>query len=93
MSYNIWAVHGFKFAIETLKSTILGISCAERHLTVERAVLLARLEEDFQAKRWGRVEWAHELNQQDLQSRVAAAIMFIYFNSSSSIVKSKAEVI
>ncbi|KAL0273566.1 UNVERIFIED_CONTAM: hypothetical protein PYX00_006205 [Menopon gallinae] len=89
MSYDAWAIHGFKFVIEALKSVILGISCCERFISVEKAVLLSRLEEEYQGKRWGRIEWSHELNQQDLQARVAAGILFIYANSSSAIVKSK----
>lgn len=43
----------------------------------------------LQGKRWGRVEWSHELNQQDLQARVAAGILFVYANSSSVFVRSK----
>lgn len=43
----------------------------------------------FQTKYWGRVEWAHDVNQFDLQSRVAAAILFIHLNSMSETVQSK----
>lgn len=77
------------YAVDTLKSVILTLACAEKRLNPEKAVLLARLEEEFQLGRWGRVEWAHDLNQQDLQARLSAAVLFIYFNSSSSFVKAK----
>uniref|UniRef100_A0A8D8URB8 ATP synthase mitochondrial F1 complex assembly factor 2 n=1 Tax=Cacopsylla melanoneura TaxID=428564 RepID=A0A8D8URB8_9HEMI len=30
---------------------------------------------------WGRVEWAHDLDQQELQARVAAAIFYVHVNS------------
>ncbi|KAK6623667.1 hypothetical protein RUM43_009519 [Polyplax serrata] len=93
MSYNIWAIHGFLFAIEALKSVILGLTCAERHISVEKAVLLSRLEEEYQGKRWGRIEWAHEMNQQDTQARVAAGILFVYLNSSLTMVKKKAKAV
>ena len=47
----------------------------------DQAVRLSRLEEDFQTKYWGRIEWAHDIAQHDLQARVAAAIFFIHVNS------------
>lgn len=80
---------GFIYAVDTLKSIILTLACVEKFLNVEKAVLLSRLEEEFQLGRWGRVEWAHDLNQQELQARLAAAVLFIYFNSSLSLVKTK----
>lgn len=72
------------FAVDTLKSIILTLAVVDRFMTVEKAILLTRLEEEFQLGHWGRVEWAHDLNQQELQARLAAAILFIYFNSVSS---------
>lgn len=41
-------VTGFIFTIEALKSVILGITCAERYISVEKAVYLSRLEEEYQ---------------------------------------------
>jgi ATP synthase F1 complex assembly factor 2 len=58
-------------------------------LTPEKAVLLSRLEEEFQLGHWGRVEWAHDLSQQDLQARLSAAIFFVHCNSFSHFVKTK----
>jgi len=89
LSYNFAAMHGFLFAIEALKSAILTMACVERRLSVEKAVLLSRLEEEFQCGHWGRVEWAHDLSQLDLQSRVAAAVLFIHLNSASEHVMAK----
>ena len=43
----------------------------------------------FQLGHWGRVEWAHDLDQQDLQARLSAAILFIYCNTSSTLIKCK----
>ena len=43
----------------------------------------------FQSGHWGRVEWAHDLNQQETQARLAAAVLFIHLNSSSMLVQSK----
>ncbi|KAK3908623.1 ATP synthase mitochondrial F1 complex assembly factor 2 [Frankliniella fusca] len=89
LSYNDWAIHGFCFAVETLKSLILTLACVERLIPVEKAVLLSRLEEEYQSGYWGRVEWAHDLNQQQMQGRVAAAVLFIHLNSTSSAVRRK----
>lgn len=90
LSYNFEAMHGFLYAVDTLKSLILTIACMERRLTVEKAVLLSRLEEEFQSGHWGRVEWAHDLNQQDLQARLAATVLFVYCHTTSSLSKIKA---
>jgi len=43
----------------------------------------------FQSGHWGRVEWAHDLSQQETQARLAAAVLFIHLNSSSTFVQSK----
>nr|XP_018905182.1 PREDICTED: ATP synthase mitochondrial F1 complex assembly factor 2 [Bemisia tabaci] len=88
-SHNFWAIIGFSFAVESLKSVILTLTCKERFISVEKAVLLSRLEEEFQTGHWGRVEWAHDVSQLDLQARVAAAIMFVYLNSVEETVKMK----
>lgn len=88
-SYNLASLHGFTYAIDTLKSLILACAVVKMHLSVEKAVLLSRLEEEYQLGHWGRVEWAHDLNQQELQARVSAAVLFIYCNSSSQLIKQK----
>lgn len=41
---------GFVYGIDTLKSIILTLACADRFLTPEKAVLLSRLEEEFQVR-------------------------------------------
>lgn len=88
-SYNEAALHGIMYAVDTLKSVILTCACVDRFLAVEKAVLLARLEEEFQLGHWGRVEWAHDVNMLDLQARLSAAILFVFFNSSNVFVKQK----
>lgn len=88
-SFDVAALHGFVYAVDTIKSLILTTACVKQQLTVERAVLLSRLEQEFQLGHWGRVEWAHDLDQQELQARLAAAVFFIYCNTSSHLVKKK----
>ena len=89
MSYDEVAMHGFVFAVDVLKSLILTMACVDKHITVEEAVKLARLEEEFQIRYWGRVEWAHDVNQLDSQARLAASLLFIHFNSTHYLVKEK----
>ncbi|XP_055381971.1 ATP synthase mitochondrial F1 complex assembly factor 2 [Condylostylus longicornis] len=88
-SYNDEILHGITFAIDTLKSIILAFAVIDQYLDVERAVHLARLEEEYQLKFWGRVEWSHDLSQQDLQARLAASILFIHLNRSENFIRQK----
>lgn len=88
-SYDLPALHGIQFAVETLKSIVLAFACIDRHLTPEKAVLLSRLEEEYQLGFWGRVEWAHDMTQQDLQARLSAAVYHVHCHSFSNIVKKK----
>lgn len=90
MSYDEASLHAFVFAVDTLKSVLLTCATIDRFINVEKAVLLCRLEEEYQSLHFGRVEWAHDMNQQELQARLAAAVLFIHFNSSSEFVKQKA---
>ncbi|XP_037938109.1 ATP synthase mitochondrial F1 complex assembly factor 2-like [Teleopsis dalmanni] len=88
-SHNLETLHGFVFAVDTLKSIVLACAAIEQKIFVEKAVALSRLEEEYQLKFWGRVEWAHDLSQQDLQARLAAAVLFVHLNRSEHFVKSK----
>ncbi|KAJ8681152.1 hypothetical protein QAD02_016939 [Eretmocerus hayati] len=83
LSYNDEAIFGFMYGVDTIKSVILTLAASERVVTVEEAVALSRLEEEFQISHWGNIEWSHELAKYDLQSRMAAAILFIHLNSYS----------
>lgn len=89
MSYNETTMHAFMYAVDTIKSLILTMACVDKRISVEKAVTLSRLEEEYQLKFWGRVEWAHDLNQQDTQARLAAAVLFIHFNSSEHLIREK----
>lgn len=77
------------YGVDTLKSVVLLLACTEQFITPEKAVLLSRLEEEYQTGYWGRVEWAHDLNQQDLQTRLSAVVLFVYFNSQNQTMKIK----
>ncbi|KAJ6655952.1 hypothetical protein lerEdw1_004537 [Lerista edwardsae] len=88
-SYNTWALQGIEYLITQLKSLILAMGLLEKHLTVEEAVLLSRLEEEFQIQHWGNVEWAHDYDRHELRARAAAATLFVLLCSESSTVKHK----
>lgn len=88
-SHSLASLHGFQFAVETVKSVILAFACIDRQITPDQAVLLSRLEEEYQLGYWGRVEWAHDITQQDLQARFASAVFHIHCNSFSHLVKQK----
>jgi len=91
-SYSQAALQGFLYSVDTLKSVILTLAVSERRIGVEEAVTLARLEEEFQIAHWGNVEWSHELSKQDLQSRLAAATLFIHLNSYMATSKPKDDI-
>nr|XP_042709018.1 ATP synthase mitochondrial F1 complex assembly factor 2 isoform X2 [Chrysemys picta bellii] len=88
-SYNTWALQGIEYVIAQLKSLILSMGVIDRHIPVEKAVLLSRLEEEYQIQRWGNVEWAHDYDLYELRARTAAGTLFAHLCSESSTVKHK----
>lgn len=88
-SYNFWALTGLEYVITQLKSVILTFGMIDRYLTVEQAVLLSRLEEEYQIQHWGNVEWAHDYDMYELRARTAAGTLFVHLASESSTVKRK----
>ncbi|XP_032358669.1 ATP synthase mitochondrial F1 complex assembly factor 2 [Etheostoma spectabile] len=88
-SYNFWSLTGLEFVITQLKSVVLSMGIVDRHLSVEQAVLLSRLEEEYQIQHWGNVEWAHDYDMYELRARTAAGALFVHLSSESSNVKRK----
>lgn len=74
---------GFMYGVDAIKSVILTSAAAERVISIKEAVKQSRLEEDYQISHWGSVEWFHDHNKYDLQTRLAAAILFVHLNSYS----------
>lgn len=89
MSYSLWGLTGIQYGSESLKSLVLFQAALAQHLSVEQAVMLGRLESEFQTSRWGSVEWAHDLDREQVLSRVAAAVLFVQLTSESSSIVSK----
>jgi len=74
----------FNYMAECLKSTIVTVALLERYIsTVEEACQLAMLEQEHQYAQWGKVEWYHDVNEQELRARVSAALAFIYLSPDS----------
>jgi len=89
LSYNFPALTGFYFAVEALKSLVLTLATVNWRVSVEQAVNLSNLEQQFQASTWGSVEWSHDIELQDTRARLAAAVLFIYCHSHSSALKQR----
>ncbi|KAK2492701.1 hypothetical protein MC885_002873 [Smutsia gigantea] len=88
-SYNMWALQGIEFVVTQLKSMVLTLGLIGLRLTVEQAVLLSRLEEEYQIQKWGNIEWAHDYELQELRARTAAGTLFVHLCSESTTVKHK----
>lgn len=50
-SYGDWSLVGYQQAVECLKSFIVASALLERHVSVEQACQLARLETEYQVSR------------------------------------------
>ncbi|XP_056627547.1 ATP synthase mitochondrial F1 complex assembly factor 2 [Triplophysa dalaica] len=88
-SYNFWSLTGLEYVITQLKSVVLSLGLIDKHLSVEEAVLLSRLEEEYQIQHWGNVEWAHDYDLYELRARTAAGALFAHLSSESTAVKKK----
>ncbi|PAA94538.1 hypothetical protein BOX15_Mlig007483g1, partial [Macrostomum lignano] len=74
-SLNSWGVSGVRFAAESLKSCLLAVCLLDRRLPVSEACSLSRLESQFQADKWGQVEWHHGVDATELECRVSAGTL------------------
>jgi len=92
LSYSDWALFGYHYAVDCIKSLVLIMGLVDKHITVETAVDLARLEQSFQAERWGSVEWHHDVELHELRCRLSAAALFIHWCSESHSIKQKAAI-
>jgi len=81
LSYDWNAIQGISFGVDAIKSLILTLAVIDRRLTVSQAVKLSRLELECQTEKWGSVEWAHDLEMHDTTARLAAANLFVYYNT------------
>jgi len=84
LSYSSWALVGYQQAVESMKSFILATALIDRFLYVEKAIALSRLEQEYQASKWGNVEEAHDIEKLALCARVSSAVLFTHLNSEST---------
>lgn len=77
MTFDMWALLAMEQLSGALKSTILPLMLSIREITAKEAVDLSLIELDFQTKRWGKVEWHHDVEREDLYAKVAAATLII----------------
>lgn len=89
-NFNLNALIALNFMCETLKSLIVSIALVERHIDdVNVACELALLEQMHQTSKWGKVEWHHNFEEVETKTRVAASLLFIYYNLNTYNSKSK----
>ncbi|VVC36956.1 ATP12, ATP synthase F1-assembly protein,Orthogonal Bundle domain in ATP12 [Cinara cedri] len=79
LSLGFPALHGVLHAVETLKSLVLATCCLNQDLSVKDAVLLSKMEEEYQCMKWGRVDWIKDYIDNDSVIRLSAAMLFTYY--------------
>uniref|UniRef100_A0A915C9P3 ATP synthase mitochondrial F1 complex assembly factor 2 n=1 Tax=Parascaris univalens TaxID=6257 RepID=A0A915C9P3_PARUN len=85
LAYGFLPLTGMQYAVESVKSLLLTLSVMRHRTDIEDAVDMALLEQTFQSRIWGNVEWAHDVEREELISRLSAGILFAHLTSSSSI--------
>ena len=75
----------FNYIAECLKSVILTSALVERRLGggADAACRVACLEQLQQLEQWGKVEWHHDVQEQEMRSRVSAALLVVYLGAGS----------
>merc|ERR1712130_17252 len=79
-SYDVSVLIIFEKMCLALKSMMLSVMVVERQISVEEAVRLSRLEDEYQKEMWGSVEYHHPVVENDLNAKVAAQALFIRFS-------------
>lgn len=76
-SVNDWQLAAVDALSAAAKSLVIAMAISRGRLDIEEAIQVIRLEEDYQIEEWGLVEGGHDIDVADLQSRVAAASVFL----------------
>lgn len=58
------------------KSLIIGVALFNEEISIKEAILMSRIEEDFQIEEWGEVEGGHDIEVSNLHMRLTAASIF-----------------
>jgi len=83
-AHNFSSLVGLQYSSEAVKSVLLAISAFVGQLEAEEVVELARLEQIYQTRIWGNVEWSHDVEYQESCARFAAGIIFAKLSSTES---------
>ena len=67
-------------AASNLKSTSLAIASFNEHITPEEALDYSRMEENFQAEQYGKVEGAHDLDENTILMNLTSAKLLYKFS-------------
>uniref|UniRef100_A0A915PTC5 ATP synthase mitochondrial F1 complex assembly factor 2 n=1 Tax=Setaria digitata TaxID=48799 RepID=A0A915PTC5_9BILA len=89
--YSFLQLIGLQYAIEALKSVFLTLATVSSRLHVDEAVGLALLEQKYQSDIWGKVEWAHDIEREELISRLSAGVLLVHLGDSELEKETKSE--
>ncbi|VDK23048.1 unnamed protein product, partial [Taenia asiatica] len=78
LSFNRWGLVGFQTCVENLKSLWLTLAVVDGFLTSQRA-----------ERRWGSVEWFHEVDEVEVNTRVAAGLLVVLTSHARRSIKQK----
>ncbi|KAM3718423.1 ATP synthase mitochondrial F1 complex assembly factor [Dirofilaria immitis] len=78
LNYSFLQLIGLQYATESLKSVLLTLATISSRLHVDEAVELALLEQKYQSDIWGKVEWAHDIEREELISRLSAGVLLVH---------------
>ncbi|EFO22807.2 hypothetical protein LOAG_05675 [Loa loa] len=77
-NYSFLQLIGLQYATEALKSVFLTLATVSSRLHVNEAVELALLEQKYQSDIWGKVEWAHDIEREELISRLSVGSLLVH---------------
>lgn len=80
-SFEFRQLLGLQFIYDNLKSIVITLALASKNLTVDEAVRLSRLEQEFQIEKWGNVEWAHDVDLNLQRSRVSSGLIYFILSN------------
>lgn len=72
-----WEMAAVEQLAGACKSVFIGLAAAKGMVGVEEAMLLGRLEEEYQIADWGLVEGGHDIDIADMKVRVSAPVVFL----------------
>nr|ABY62782.1 ATP synthase mitochondrial F1 complex assembly factor-like protein [Hydractinia symbiolongicarpus] len=83
MKLNRWQLCGVQAAVDSIKSFILPLCVIKKHISIEEALYLSRLELEFQIEKWGNVEYAHDIDRYNQQSLLTTAVLVFHLSQST----------